>query len=167
MLLVSLPSIRRWLDRIVEQRNAVSEEDSMSLSSSESEEPIEAPAQVRSSLWENDTLQGALRGLVPLGLLTVIVVIALAITALMRQLVAGSGFFAQQQAAVITMIVGLVLAIVVYVIAIFLTLRRVTTWQQIGATARARAALLVLGATAFIIVLPVLLAIILPQHPAP
>jgi len=151
----------------VELRNAVSEEDSMSLSSSESEEPIEAPAQGRSSLWENDTLQGALRGLVPLGLLVVVVAIVLALTALMRQLFAGSGFFAQQQAAVITLIVGLVLALVIYGVAIFFTLRRVANWQMIGVAARARAALWALGITAFIVVLPVLLAIVLPQNPAP
>ena len=139
----------------------------MSLSSSESEKPIEIQAQDRPTLWENDILRGTLRGLVALGLLVVIVVIALALTALMRQLVAGSGFFAQQQAAVITLIVGLLLAIVVYGVAIFFTLRRVATWQQIGAAAQARAALWALGITAFIVVLPVLLAIVLPQHPAP
>src|SRR5205085_4800203 len=139
----------------------------MSLSSSESDEPIEVQVPVHPSLWENDTLQGALRGLVPLGLLVVVIAIALTLSALMHRLVAGSGFFAQQQAAVITLLVGLVLAIVVYGIAIFFTLRLVATWQQIGAAARARAALWALGITAFIVVLPVLLAIVLPQNPAP
>jgi uncharacterized membrane protein YcjF (UPF0283 family) len=141
----------------------ITEEDSMSLSSSESEEPMLD----RPSLWENDTLHGALRGLVPLGLLVVVVAIAFALTAFIRQLVAGSGFFAQQQAAVITLIVGLVLAIVIYGVAIFFTLRRVASWQQTGVAARARAALWALGVTAFIVVLPVLLVIALPQHPAP
>jgi len=113
----------------------------MSLSSSESEEPMQRQTQVRSSLGENDTLQGALSGLIPLGLLVVIVVITLAVTALIRQLLAGSGFFAQQQAAVITLIVGLVLSLIVYGLAIFFTLRRVASWQQTNMTARARAAL--------------------------
>ena len=135
--------------------------------SSESEEPIQEQTQVHPPLWENDTLQGALRGLVPLGLLMVIVVITLTLTAFIRQLVAASGFFAQQQAAVITLIVGLLLALVIYGVAIFFTLRRVANWQQTGVTARARAALWALGVTAFIVVLPVLLAIVLPQHPAP
>ena len=127
------------------------------------------PIQMRgfSSLWENDTLRGALRGLVPLGLLMVVIVIALVLTALMRQLVASSGFFAQQQVSVITLIAGLVLALAVYGIAIFLTLRRVAAWQQAGSAAQARAALWALGITAFIVVLPVLLAIVLPQNPAP
>ena len=139
----------------------------MSLSSSESNKPIKGRAQKRPSLWGNDRLQGALRGLVPLGLLLVLVVIALALAALMRQSFAGSGFFAQQQAAVITLAVGLAVAIVAYGVAIFFTLRRVATWQQTGAVAQARAALWALGITAFIVVLPVLLAIVLPQHPAP
>ena len=139
----------------------------MSTTSSESDEPVSVPTRGFTSLWENDTLRGAFRGLVPLGLLVVVVVSALALTALMRQLVAGSGFFTQQQASVITLIVGLGLAIVVYGVAIFFTLRRVAIWQQTGAAAQARAALWALGFTAFIVLLPVLLAIVLPQHPAP
>ena len=135
--------------------------------SSESEQPAQEQNQVRQSLWENDTLQGALRGLIPLALLVLIIVIIPALTALMRQLVAASGFFAQQQAAVITLIIGLVLALIVYGLAIYFTLRRIASWQQTNMAARARAALWALGVTAFIVVLPVLLAIILPQHPAP
>ena len=135
--------------------------------SSESEEPAQRQTQTHPSLWENDTLQGVLRGLIPLALLVVIVVITLAFTAFMRQLVAASGFFAQQQAAVITLIAGLLLALVIYGTAIFFTLRRIAIWQQIGAVARARAALWSLGVTALIVVLPVLLTIVLPQHPAP
>jgi len=135
--------------------------------SSESEQPAQGQTQIRPSLWGNDTLQGALRGLVPLALLVAIVLIILALTALIRQLVAASGFFAQQQAAVITLIVGLLLALVIYSLAIFFTLRRVANWQQSGMAPRARAALWSLGITALIVVLPVLLAVLLPQHPAP
>jgi len=45
----------------------------------------------KSSIW-----RGALVGLIPLGLLAGVVVITLLVTALARQLVAGSGFFVQQ-----------------------------------------------------------------------
>lgn len=114
----------------------------------------------------SDTLRGALLGLVPLGLLVLIIAIALALAALGRQLFATSGFFAQQQAAVIILVAGFVLALVVYGIAIVLTLRRVASWQQSGIAARARAALWSLGITALIVILPLLLAILLPQHPA-
>ena len=115
----------------------------------------------------SDTLRGALLGLVPLGLLVLIIAIALALAALGRQLFATSGFFAQQQAAVIILVAGFVLALVVYGIAIVLTLRRVASWQQSGIAVRARAALWSLGITALIVILPLLLAILLPQHPAP
>ena len=116
----------------------------------------------KSSIW-----RGALVGLIPLGLLAGIVVITLLVTALARQLVAGSGFFVQQQTALITLIVGLVLAIVVYAVAIWRVLRHVKSWQKDGIITQANAALWALTVTALITVMPVVLAIILPQHPAP
>jgi len=115
----------------------------------------------------SDALRGALLGLVPLVLLVLIIAIALALAALARQLFAASGFFAQQQAAIIILVAGFVLALVVYVIAIVLTTRRIASWQQNGIAARARAALWSLGITALIVILPFLVAILLPQHPAP
>ena len=115
----------------------------------------------------SDALRGALLGLVPLVLLVLIITIALALAALARQLFAASGFFAQQQAAIIILVAGFVLALVVYVIAIVLTTRRIASWQQNGIAARARAALWSLGITALIVILPFLVAILLPQHPAP
>lgn len=123
------------------------------------QEPVTEP---KSSGW-----RGVLVGLIPLGLLASIVAITLLVTTLARQLVAGSGFFAQQQTALIALIVGLVLAIVVYTVAIWRVLRRVKSWQRDGITTQANAALWALTATALITVLPVLLALILPQHPAP
>ena len=116
----------------------------------------------KSSIW-----RGVLVGLIPLGLLAGIVAITLLVTALARQLVAGSGFFVQQQTALIALIVGLVLAIVVYAVSIWRVLRRVKIWQRDETTKQANAALWALTATALIVVLPVLLAFILPQHPAP
>ncbi len=109
----------------------------------------------------------ALLGLVPLVLLVLIIAVALALAALARQLLAASGFFAQQQAAVIILVAGFVLVLVAYVIAIFLTMRRIASWQQIGMAVWARAALWSLGITALIVILPFLVAILLPQHPAP
>ena len=112
-------------------------------------------------------LRGALVGLVPLGLLALIIAVALALAVLARQLTAASGFFAQQQAALITLIAGFVLALVVYVVAIVLTMRRIAAWQENGIAVQARAALWSLGITALIVILPLLLAILFPQHPAP
>lgn len=112
-------------------------------------------------------LRGALVWLIPLGLLAGTVALTLAGAALARLLFAGSGFFAQQQAAVIVLIAGLILAIAVFSVAIWRVLRRVAIWQQGEARARASAVLWTLGATALVIVVPVLLALLLLQHHAP
>ena len=124
-------------------------------------------AQERDTDPKRTAWHGVLVGLIPLGLLTGIVAITLLVTALARQLVAGSGFFVQQQTALLALIVGLALAIGVYTLAIWRVLRRVKIWQRDGTTTQANAALWVLTATALIMVVPVLLALLLPQHPAP
>ncbi len=125
------------------------------------------PGQTPSSELTSSAWRGALIGLVPLGLLIGIVVVSLLLTALAHQIFAASGFFAQQQASVIVLIVGLVLAVAVYAVATWRVLRRVGIWQQERAAIQARAALWVLAVTALVVVVPVLLALLLPQHPAP
>jgi hypothetical protein len=125
------------------------------------------PAQNPSLQYESRVLPGVLIGLIPLGLLLLISAVTVLLTALVRQLGASLGFFVQQQVSVIVLIAGLVVALVVYIIAIKRTLRSVTTWQRAGATAQSRAALLALGCTALVVLLPVVLAIVLPQNPAP
>jgi uncharacterized membrane protein YhaH (DUF805 family) len=165
MLIVSSLSIRQRLGQILAFRNAVTKGGKKSMSShpiDESNVPVQEP----SFQSKGGALRGALIGLIPLGLLIVLVTATFLLTALARQLAASSGFFAQQQAALIVLIVGLVLALVVYVVAIVLMLRRVTAWQQSGKVRQAHAALLALGATALVVLFPALLAIELPQHPA-
>jgi len=124
-------------------------------------------AEERATTPKRTGWRGVLVGLIPLGLLAGIVAITLLVTTLVRQLVAGSGFLVQQQSALIALIVGLILAIVVFALASWRILRYVKIWQRDGTTTQANAALWALTATALIIVLPVLLALILPQHPAP
>lgn len=114
-----------------------------------------------------DVWRGILTGLAPLVVLVIAVTATLLLTALARLLFAGSGFFAQQQAGLIVLIAGLILSIACFGLAVWRALRRVALWQLIEARARAAAALWALGATALVIVLPVLLALLLPQHPAP
>lgn len=123
--------------------------------------------QTRFSEEGKETWRGLLIGLIPLGLLVIMVLATVLLTALARLLFADSGFFAQQQAAVIVLITGLFLAIVGFALTTWRVLRRVALWQQIEAKARARAALWALGASALVIVIPVLLALLLPQHPFP
>ena len=125
------------------------------------------PAQNPSSQSKGSALRGVLVGLIPLGLLLLIVAVTILLTALARQLVASSGFFVQQQTSLIVLIAGLVVALVVYIVAIVRTLRNVTAWQRGGAGSQSRAALLALGFSALVVLLPVVLAILLPQNPAP
>ena len=125
--------------------------------------PVGQPSAERTG----SAVRGALIGLGPLGLLAGFVALAVVLTALARALAADAGFFAQQQAALSTLIAGLVLAILIFAIAAWRVLRRVAAWQQTGAAVQASAALWVLGATALVIVIPILLALLLPQHPAP
>jgi len=68
---------------------------------------------------------------------------------------------------VIVLIAGLLVALVVFIVAIVRTFRNITSWQRSGASGQARAALLALGCTALVLLLPVVLAIVLPQNPAP
>lgn len=135
----------------------------MSTSSSDSKGLVQAI----SSRRESGALRGALIGFLPLALLAGISIITLLLTAFARQLVASSGFFAQQQTALIVLLAGFVLAIVVFAVATWRVIRRVTAWQQDGAIKTARSALWAIGITTVIVVLPLLLAIALPQHPAP
>ena len=111
--------------------------------------------------------RGLLIGLIPLGLLAIMVLATVLLTALARLLFTDAGFYAQQQAAVIVLIAGLILSIAAFGLAVWRVLRHVALWQLIEAKARANAALWALGASALVIVVPVLLALLLPQHPYP
>jgi hypothetical protein len=128
---------------------------------------FEVSMQNQSSSSGNNTWRGLLIGFVPLALLVVIVAIALAVTALIRQFFASSGFFVEQQVVLITLLTGLIIALVIFVVAIVLTLRRIAAWQKSDAKKPSNAALWALGIIAFIVFLPILLAILLPQSPAP
>ncbi len=125
------------------------------------------PTPAPSAEVKGSAIRGTLIGLIPLGLLAGVILVTLVVTALAREFVAGSGFFVQQQAVLITLIIGLALAILVFAIACWRVMRRVAAWQQTEVRVQASAALWMLGATALIIVIPVLLAFLLPQHPAP
>jgi hypothetical protein len=56
---------------------------------------------------------------------------------------------------------------VVYMIAIVRTTRNITSWQRSVAEGKARVALLILGYTGLVVLLPVMLAFVLLQNPAP
>jgi hypothetical protein len=114
-----------------------------------------------------DVRRGLLVGLTPLVRLVIIAGVALLLTALARALTASVGFFTQQQVTVLVLGAGLLLAAVMYGAGCVRALRQVGTWQRAGDASPAAVALWSLGATALLVLLPVLLAWLLPQHPAP
>lgn len=116
---------------------------------------------------KGSALHGVLIGLIPLGILAGVVLLAIIATAIARGLTISGGFYVQQEAALISLIAGLVLAIVAFAIACWRVLHQVALWQKGGSVMQAAATLWTLGFTALVIVSPILLAILLPQHPAP
>jgi hypothetical protein len=111
--------------------------------------------------------QGFVSGLVPLGPLALIVIVALALAALARQLTAGQGFATQQWAAGLVIVLGLLGGAASYLVFSVRALRQVKCWQQAGQTTQATGALWGLVVVALVVLLPLLLAILIPQHPAP
>lgn len=116
----------------------------------------------RGSLW-----RGFVSGLIPLAPLVVIVIGALALARLARLLTGDLGFDAQQWAAGVIIALGLLGAAASYVVTCRRALRRVKRWQQAGEFGQANGALWGLCLVALLVLLPVLLAIVIPQHPAP
>ena len=112
--------------------------------------------------------RGVLIGLVPLLLLVGISAFTLIAGEFVRQfLLHEVDFFTQQRVSVIILATGLGLAVLAYAVAIVLIMRRIGVWQQGSAPAQARAALWTFICTALLVITPLLLAIVLPQHPAP
>lgn len=125
-------------------------------------QPSSSDSAPRGGVW-----RGVIAGLVPLAPVVLIIVVALGLSALARQVTAGLGFAAQQWAAVIIIALGLIGAAIAYVVFCRRALRAVRRWQEAGAAAQANGALWGLVVVALIVLLPLLLAFFMPQHPAP
>ena len=103
----------------------------------------------------------------PLAVVVVCVAATVGLTVVARHLLAGNGFFAAQRACVIVLAGGSIASALLYAIAGIRALCRVRAWQHQGRTVCAGGALCGLGMTALVVALPILLAVLLPQHPAP
>jgi hypothetical protein len=127
-------------------------------------------AHMSSRSWDSSAggsiAQGVLTGLMPL-LSLVLFGLALLLTAGVRIATAEQGFFAQQRYAVIVLSIGLALSAIAYAVFCRLALRRARGWLTDGSDRTATAAYWALGVSALVVLLPVLLAVLLPQHPAP
>ena len=100
-------------------------------------------------------------------MLVVISVVALTLAALVRQFIGASAFMLQQQVVLIILVCGLALNPGAITLAVIFVMRCVAAWQHDGYAERARVTLWMLGMSAMVILLPVLLAFVFPQHPAP
>jgi hypothetical protein len=108
-----------------------------------------------------------LLGLSPLAPLAIIGLLTTVLTTLARQLTESAGFYTQQWVAVILVALGLILAIAAVIVFSVHAFRTVRRWQQAGMFQDANAALFGLVVVSLVLVLPVVLAILAPQHPAP
>ncbi|PWT70221.1 MAG: hypothetical protein C5B60_12440 [Chloroflexi bacterium] len=106
-------------------------------------------------------------GLEPLVPLLLTVMVTLGLAWLARQITAGAGFYTQQWADGIIVVLGILGGALALAGFSARVLRQVRAWQESGLSAQAGAALWGLVAVALVVVLPVLLAIAIPQHPAP
>jgi hypothetical protein len=109
---------------------------------------------------------GVLAGLVPLLPLALVLALTVAIAAGARALAAPQGFYVERAAEGSVMGAGLLVAAVFYGVACARALRAAALLRLAGQAGRARGTLLGLALTAALVLLPVVLAIALPQHPA-
>ncbi|MGZ3581171.1 MAG: hypothetical protein ACXVCX_00395 [Ktedonobacterales bacterium] len=119
-------------------------------------------ASTREARW-----RGALLGLTPLLCLTLVAAAALGFAPVVRALLVSQGFFVELDAEVAVLAGGLALAAGVYGATLVRSLRRVGHWHRAGLASEASAALVALAATGVIVALPVILAFVIPQQPAP
>src|SRR5579862_8503954 len=103
--------------------------------------------------------RGFASGLLPLLPVAVIVVVALALAALARQLTAGQGFYTQQWAAGIIIVLGLLGSAASYIVSCLRAMSQVRRWQETGQGSQATGALWGLVVVTLVMLLPVLLAI--------
>jgi hypothetical protein len=113
-----------------------------------------------------EALRGILTGLVPLALLATLAALAVLATMLARALTDGKPFLTQQPVLLATLGIGLLVAVIAWIAACRWALRRARMWGQLGAARQVAATLWTLGLSTIIMLLPVILAILLPQRPA-
>lgn len=118
-----------------------------------------------SSSQGESVTRGILTGLAPLVMFAVLGALAVLATILVRSLTAGEAFLSQQPMLLAILGIILLIAFIVWVAACRWALRRARAWEQSGALAQASATLWALGASAIILLLPVILALVIPQHP--
>lgn len=111
--------------------------------------------------------RGVAGGLLPLLCLLLAAAVTTGLTIAAWQLTPGLDFFARRTIVVVIAAVGLVLTAILYAAMCIRALRLAKRRQEGGDSAGAIGALVALGLTAVLVTLPIILAVFVPQHPAP
>lgn len=111
--------------------------------------------------------RAVLTGAMPLILLAVVVALTIGVAALARTLAAPVGYFTWEVIVITIVVIGLVAAAVVYTIATARALRRAAAWGRAGLSRQAASVYWTLFVAAIIVLAPLILALVIPQHPAP
>ncbi len=109
---------------------------------------------------------GFLVGLLPAGLVAGVLLLTIGATAVARALLLTSGYAMQHAAQPVIFAAGLVAGAVGAVASVVRVFARMRQWAERGEYERAQGSRWGLIVTAALLVLPVVLAILLPQHPA-
>jgi hypothetical protein len=114
----------------------------------------------------DNILRGAGVGLAPAAFLYLGALIVFGFTMLMRVATNGLGFLTQLPVLNVTSALCLVALAVGFTLVSVRVFRQARRWREAGETTAANAVLWGLAASALLVLVPVLLAILLPQHPA-
>jgi hypothetical protein len=111
-------------------------------------------------------LRGVGIGLAPAAFFYVGVLVGFSLVSLLRVATVGLGFLTQLPLLNVTSALCLVALAVGFALVSVRVFRQARRWREAGATTAANAVLWGLGASALLVLVPVLVAILLPQHPA-
>ena len=106
-------------------------------------------------------------GLIPLGLLVATIGLSIGFAILARLVSVPAGFLVWRWIVEGIWVGGLVIAAVVFLYATFRVLRVANRWQRVRLQSQASGVFWALGISALLILLPLLIAVMLPQQPAP
>lgn len=130
-------------------------------------EPLLQPSTLSTQTIPDSGWRGFGRGLVPLVILAGFSAITLMLTLATKQIATGIDFATRDWLVAGPLIVGLVASAVAYILALVVAFRRWRTQLRKGDNADATGMLWALIVTALVVVLPVVVAALVPQHPAP
>jgi hypothetical protein len=111
-------------------------------------------------------LRGASVGLAPAAFFYVGILVGFGVVSLLRVATSGLGFLTQLPILNVTSMLCLVALAVGFTLVSVRVFRQARRWREDGETTAANAVLWGLAASALLVLVPVLLAILLPQHPA-